>query len=59
MIRSRHLLLAVPGIVPMRSALAQALPKVMRVVLQAEWAVTDPLVTTAWISTIHGTVVWD
>ena len=38
-------------------ALAQAPLKVLRVVPQADVAVTDPLFTTAWISTIHGTMV--
>lgn len=33
--------------------------KVLRVVPQADVAVTDPLYTTAWISTIHGTMVWE
>lgn len=33
--------------------------KVLRVVPQADVAVTDPLFTTAWISTIHGTMVWE
>src|SRR4051812_15611726 len=34
-------------------------PKVLRVVPQADVVVTDPLYTTAWISTIHGTMVWE
>ncbi len=38
-------------------ALAQAPLKVLRVVPQADAVVTDPLFTTAWISTIHGTMV--
>jgi peptide/nickel transport system substrate-binding protein len=41
-------------------AAAQTPPlKVLRVVPQADVAVTDPLFTTAWISTIHGTMVWE
>ncbi len=40
-------------------ALAQTPLKVLRVVPQADVAVTDPLFTTAWISTIHGTMVWE
>ena len=31
----------------------------LRVVPQADVAVTDPLFTTAWISTIHGTMIWE
>ena len=42
-----------------RQARAQVAPKVLRVVPQADVAVTDPLYTTAWISTIHGTMVWE
>src|SRR3954451_16415309 len=34
-------------------------PKVLRVVPQADVVFTDPLYTTAWISTIHGTMVWE
>lgn len=43
------------------SALAQGTPplKVLHVVPQADVVVTDPLYTTAWISTIHGTMVWE
>lgn len=33
--------------------------KVLRVVPQADVVVTDPLFTTAWISTIHGTMLWE
>jgi peptide/nickel transport system substrate-binding protein len=40
-------------------AAAQAPPKVLRVVPQADVVVTDPLFGTAWISTIHGTMVWE
>ncbi|WP_174301997.1 ABC transporter substrate-binding protein [Caulobacter sp. S45] len=41
-------------------AAAQTPPlNVLRVVPQADVAVTDPLFTTAWISTIHGTMVWE
>ena len=40
-------------------AAAQAPLTVLRVVPQADVAVTDPLFTTAWISTIHGTMVWE
>ena len=40
-------------------ALAQTPLKVLRVVPQADVAVTDPLFTTAWISTIHGTMIWE
>jgi peptide/nickel transport system substrate-binding protein len=41
-------------------AAAQTPPStVLRVVPQADVAVTDPLFTTAWISTIHGTMVWE
>lgn len=39
--------------------MAQAPLKVLRVVPQADVVVTDPLFTTAWISTIHGTMVWE
>jgi peptide/nickel transport system substrate-binding protein len=38
---------------------AEAPLKVLRVVPQADVVVTDPLFTTAWISTIHGTMVWE
>lgn len=41
------------------SVWAQEPTKVLRVVPQADVAVTDPLHTTAWISTIHGTMVWE
>ena len=43
------------------TALAQTTPplKVLHVVPSADVAVTDPLYTTAWISTIHGTMVWE
>ncbi len=43
------------------SALAQTPPplKILHVVPSADVAVTDPLYTTAWISTIHGTMVWE
>lgn len=41
------------------AAMAQAPRKVLHVVPQADVAVTDPLFTTAWISTIHGTMVWE
>jgi peptide/nickel transport system substrate-binding protein len=41
-------------------AAAQTPPlKVLRVVPQADVAVTDPVFGTAWISTIHGTMVWE
>jgi len=41
-------------------AMAQTPPlKVLRVVPQADVVVIDPLFTTAWISTIHGTMVWE
>lgn len=40
-------------------ALAQAPLTVLHVVPQADVAVTDPLFTTAWISTIHGTMIWE
>ena len=33
--------------------------KVLRVVPQADVVVTDTLFTTAWISNIHGTMVWE
>ena len=45
---------------PIGPALAQTSPaKVLHVVPQADVVVTDPLYTTAWISTIHGTMVWE
>ena len=50
-------LLAAP--VPVPPASAQGPMKVLHVVPQADVAVTDPLHTTAWISTIHGTMVWE
>ena len=41
-------------------AAAQTPPlKILRVVPQADVAVTDPVFGTAWISTIHGTMVWE
>lgn len=40
-------------------ALAQTPLTVLHVVPQADVAVTDPLFTTAWISTIHGTMIWE
>jgi peptide/nickel transport system substrate-binding protein len=40
-------------------AAAQAPLKVLRVVPQADVAVTDPVFGSAWISTIHGTMVWE
>ena len=39
--------------------LAQAPLNVLKVVPQADVAVTDTLFTTAWISTIHGTMIWE
>ena len=41
------------------AAQAPSPSRVLRVVPQADVAVTDPLYTTAWISTIHGTMVWE
>lgn len=38
---------------------AQEPRSVLRVVPQADVAVTDPVFGTAWISTIHGTMVWE
>ena len=55
----RPTLLAAFLAVAVQPALAQAPLKVLRVVPQADVAVTDPLFTTAWISTIHGTMVWE
>ncbi|MFC7738178.1 ABC transporter substrate-binding protein [Roseomonas sp. GCM10028921] len=40
-------------------ATAQEPRSVLRVVPQADVAVTDPVFGTAWISTIHGTMVWE
>ena len=57
MSRTRFLLLA--GCLLATPAGAQTPLKVLRVVPQADVAVTDPLYTTAWISTIHGTMVWE
>lgn len=51
-------LAAVIAAAPM-AARAQTPLKVLRVVPQADVVVTDPLSTTAWISTIHGTMVWE
>ena len=60
MTRLKHVLLAGLAIIAAEPALAQTPPpKVLRVVPQADVVVTDPLFTTAWISTIHGTMVWE
>lgn len=59
MTRFKHFFLAGIVAVVAHPALAQAPMKVLRVVPQADVAVTDPLFTTAWISTIHGTMVWE
>ena len=60
MTRLKHTLLAGLAILAASPVLAQTAPlKVLRVVPQADVVVTDPLFTTAWISTIHGTMVWE
>lgn len=41
------------------TAAAQQPRSVLRVVPHADVAVTDPVFGTAWISTIHGTMVWE
>ena len=53
------LLAALAAPLPAGAQPAPAPPKVLRVVPQADVVVTDPLYTTAWISTIHGTMVWE
>ena len=58
MTRFRRFLLAALVLAPC-AAWAQAPSKVLRVVPQADVAVTDPVFGTAWISTIHGTMVWE
>lgn len=40
-------------------AQAQAPKNVLRVVPQSDITITDPLFSTAWISVIHGTMVWE
>ena len=59
MIRFKTTLLAGLATLAAIPAWAQAPLKVLRVVPQADVVVTDPLFTTAWISTIHGTMVWE
>jgi len=51
--------LAAPAAAQAPSAALATPLRVLRVVPQADVAVTDPLFTTAWISTIHGTMVWE
>ena len=53
----RGLLLA--GLLALSAPVAAQPLTVLRVVPQADVAVTDPLFTTAWISTIHGTMIWE
>ena len=57
------LLIVLAALATSLPALAQTPPaaplKVLRVVPQADVVVTDPLYTTAWISTIHGPMVWE
>ena len=59
MIRLKSVLLAGLTTLAALPAWAEAPLKVLRVVPQADVVVTDPLFTTAWISTIHGTMVWE
>ena len=59
MIRLKFILLVGLACLAATSVAAQAPLKVLRVVPQADVVVTDPLFTTAWISTIHGTMVWE
>jgi len=55
---SRRLLLAVLfGVIANAAAMAQ--PKVLRVVPQSDIAVLDPMFGTAWISMIHGEMVYE
>lgn len=59
MTRLKFALLAGLACVAATPVSAQSPLKVLRVVPQADVVVTDPLFTTAWISTIHGTMVWE
>ena len=59
MIGIKRIVLAGLVALSVQPAFAQAPLKVLRVVPQADVAVTDPLFTTAWISTIHGTMIWE
>lgn len=56
---SRSALFAGIALVSLAHAHAQAPDKVLRVVPQSDITITDPLFGTAWISVIHGTMIWE